>query len=748
MKIFKRTISLILSMAVLLASTVVYADNAKFISFKVQSIDEYGEITESDEVGYYDGENLFVSTNFITDFTLYYYDSGATSFIRKGQEKTSKYGRVEINKQNKKAVLYMNPFIKKEYTLDNIYEFSNQTFLPLAQMMSFLKASLTIKDDTMRIVNSGYSIVDADYAMSKIATKLSLVNYSINDVIDDIYAGNELAYCASAYLSYFGSTVFGLRLMNLDYITKLGDFADYESFIEKCVTNNETYIEALTTNADMINRFNSVYHLNKDVNDYSKEMKDITSLIKDVSEPLKDTSMSHALLWVDARDWNAVFDTLSSITSFADYYLKLGSMCEDNRNMINNFEAKSNADKNGLPMQLAIETVRRKYGQDLTKNIMSQIGQELVDKSVKKAKKAALETVIPSTTAITIVSKIFKAFGFDIASKGDYSILIDLNTKHSLFDDYEYLKNLLKYKDSNQTEEYRLSAVFFLQACEQTFKSANKLAKKHELSGDYYNSKIEIIDSILSLYYLAGQSKSFDNFQSVKENAVNNRNEIINGNIIGTASTVSQEEIENADNSAKVKSKSFIKKYTKAVMSFLNETEFDGVTDYGQMRIIDVNSDGYPDLTMTQHSSGGGHGGMTNVYLYNNGTFEEISIDDNVGATFFQIATDSKGKKFVSNGKPKLYNSFNDFYTPSRFGKVVVKNGKLKIKVIYDEENDFDKPKDYLKKVTSKYTFKELNDDETINFELNFDEKQEIYCQRTSSDDEVKYVINQYFKNL
>ena len=183
-------------------------------------------------------------------------------------------------------------------------------------------------------------------------------------------------------------------------------------------------------------------------------------------------------------------------------------------------------------------------------------------------------------------------------------------------------------------------------------------------------------------------------------------------------------------------------------MSFLNETEFDGVTDHGQMRIIYVNSDGYPDLTMTQHSSGGGHGGMTNVYLYNNGTFEEISIDDNVGATFFQIATDSKGKKFVSNGKPKLYNSFNDFYTPSRFGKVVVKNGKLKIKVIYDEENDFDKPKDYLKKVTSKYTFKELNDDEAINFELNFDKKQEIYCQRTSSDDEVKYVINQYFKHL
>ena len=182
-------------------------------------------------------------------------------------------------------------------------------------------------------------------------------------------------------------------------------------------------------------------------------------------------------------------------------------------------------------------------------------------------------------------------------------------------------------------------------------------------------------------------------------------------------------------------------------MSFLNETEFDGVTDHGQMRIIDVNSDGYPDLTMSQFSSGGGEGGISNVYLYNNGAFEEISIDDNVGATFFQIATDSKGKTFLSNGKPRPYYS-NDFYTPSRFGKVVVKNGKLKIKVIYDEENDFDKPKDYLKKVTSKYTFKKLNDDEAINFELNFDEKQEPYFQRTSSDDEVKYVINQYFKHL
>ena len=53
----------------------------------------------------------------------------------------------------------------------------------------------------------------------------------------------------------------------------------------------------------MVNRFNTAYNLNKDVNDHSKTLKDVTSVIKDVSEPVKDTSMSNALLWVDARDW-------------------------------------------------------------------------------------------------------------------------------------------------------------------------------------------------------------------------------------------------------------------------------------------------------------------------------------------------------------------------------------------------------------------------------------------------------------
>lgn len=439
----------------------------------------------------------------------------------------------------------MNLNTKKEYNLDNVYKFGSQEFLPLAQMMALLKASLTIKDNKMRIVNSGYTLADADYAMSKMATKLSLANYGINDVIDDIYGGSETAYMASSVLGYFGATVYGLRLSKLDFITKLGDFKEYESFIESCVTNNSNYIDALTTNADMVNRFNTAYNLNKDVNDHSKTLKDVTSVIKDVSEPVKDTSMSNALLWVDARDWNAVFDTISSITNVADYYLKFGSMCEDNKNMINQVESRSSVGDNGVPLHLAIESVQKKYGQDLVKSVTSEIGQELADKVANKAKKIVLEKVIPSTVAISIVSKVFKAAGFDIASDSDYSIMIDLNAKNMLFNDYSSLESSLKYQNANQTEKYRLSAIFYLQACEKTFKNAEKLAKKHELGGNFYKSQIEKVDSVLNLYYLAGQSKSFDNFDDIDNIINNNKSEIINSDIINKATTISQDELNN-----------------------------------------------------------------------------------------------------------------------------------------------------------------------------------------------------------
>ena len=75
-------------------------------------------------------------------------------------------------------------------------------------MAAYLKCSLTIKDDVVRVVNSGYSLVDAEYAMSKIQSKSDLLRYDVGNIVDDIFDGSEMLFKLSGILGYFGSTVF------------------------------------------------------------------------------------------------------------------------------------------------------------------------------------------------------------------------------------------------------------------------------------------------------------------------------------------------------------------------------------------------------------------------------------------------------------------------------------------------------------------------------------------------------------
>lgn len=665
MKFLSKTISFILCVLIVFSIIPSYATNEKFISYNIQTIDEFGSISQINEVAYYDGNELFVTINFLSKYTLFYYDENNATFVRKGQEKSSKFGSVSLNISDKKATVYMNPFSKKEYTLDNIYQFGSQIFLPLAQMSSFLKASLSIKNDTMRIVNSGYSLADADYAMSKISGNKSIVNYCIDDVINDIYGGSETAYYYSSVLGYFGSTIFGLRLSKLDFITNLGDYKEYESFLDKCVTNNKTYIEALTTNDDLINRFNKTHNFNKDINDLSNDMKDVTSLVKDIAEPLKDSSLSNALLWTDAKDWNALFDTISTVTNISDYYLKLGSMCVDNKNMIDQLESNSSVSKNGLPVHLAIESVQKRYGQNLVNNVMSEIGQELVDKAISNGKKVVLKQVIPSTAAISIVSKVFKYMGFDIASDLDYSIMIDLNTKYMLLNNYSYQESVLSHKNARQTERYRLSAVFYLQACEQTYCSANKLAAKNNISKSYYNDAINKIDNVLSIYYLAAQSKRFDNFEDIDKNINNNRKEISDGGLIDYSVEISMEDalsmLHKSDeyNQDKVKSALVDLMYNLPKHGY----EFND-TSIG-FEIIDLDGDDIPEFIYCTYYGATHIPQIDGVYKYRNGTYTKCNVDFKDGGNEFPIVPkkNSEGKQFFFSS----LDSVNDLVNPPTF---------------------------------------------------------------------------------
>lgn len=554
-----RVLAVVLSLVMLLGSLPVSAAESRFLSFQVESVSENGSKTESREAAYVVGQELYVSTNFLAKYTLFYYNSDTHAFVRKGQEANSQFGRVEINPDSKKATVYMSPFSSKEYTLHGVYTFGQSTFLPLDQMAAYLKCSLTIKDDVMRVVNSGYSLVDAEYAMSKIQSKSDLLRYDVGNIVDDIFDGSEMLFKLSGILGYFGSTVFERRISKLDFIFHTGDIKEYESFLDKCVTDNQAYMDALTSGDDLINRFSTVAGLNKDVHDASKKLADLTSIITDVTQPLKEENLSASLLWKDASDWNTAFSDLSKITQFADYYLKLGSMCEDNQNMLAQFGDRQLKSDTDFPFRVALLKVKSRYGGSTVSNIMGQVGQQLIkygaDDAVKTAlKKAASDAVLSelaiATTTMDVITKVCRAAGCDIASDANYSIMLDLAVRTMLFNDFNDLDDTLRHTNESQTENYRRAAIFYLIACKQTFDAANKLAAKYDMSATHYKNRIKTINTVLSLYYLAIQSKHFDNFAEMEENISNNQQEIRDAGLLQSGKTISQDEALQIDASA------------------------------------------------------------------------------------------------------------------------------------------------------------------------------------------------------
>lgn len=554
-----RVLAVVLSLVMLLGSLPVSAAESRFLSFQVESVSENGSKTESREAAYVVGQELYVSTNFLAKYTLFYYNGDTHAFVRRGQEANSKFGRVEINPDSQKATVYMNPFSSKEYTLHGVYTFGQTTFLPLNQMAAYLKCSLTIKDDVMRVVNSGYSLVDAEYAMSKIQSKSDLLRYDVGNIVDDIFDGSEMLFKLSGILGYFGSTVFERRISKLDFIFHTGDIKEYESFLDKCVTDNQAYMDALTSGDDLINRFSTVAGLNKDVHDTSKKLADLTSIITDVTQPLKEDNLSASLLWKDASDWNTAFSDLSKITQFADYYLKLGSMCEDNQNMLAQFGDRQLKSDTDFPFRVALLKVKSRYGGSTVSNIMGQVGQQLIKYGAEDAVKTALKKVASdavlsqlaiATTTMDVITKVCRAAGCDIASDANYSIMLDLAVRTMLFNDFNDLDNTLRHTNESQTENYRQAAIFYLIACKQTFDAANKLAAKYDMSATYYKNRIKTINTVLSLYYLAIQSKHFDNFAEMEENIANNQQEIRDAGLLQSGKTVSQDEALQIDASA------------------------------------------------------------------------------------------------------------------------------------------------------------------------------------------------------
>lgn len=522
MKNTKKLITFFLILTLLLNSVLIcFSNNTEELIFYVETINDAGQKKYYKEIGYYDGEKIYVSTSFFEKYTFYQYYPDISSFVRTSHNADSKYGTVTIDYSTKIATLYMNNAASKDYNLKNIYKIDNTYYLPLDQIATLLKSSILVSGNIISIANSGYSISDAEYFMHSINSDgkyvFSLIPYDYTKLVDDIYSGNEKVFYASTLIHFFSSTIFDLRITQLDILSNFGEIGYYKDFFEKCITDDDVYYDNISSSNNLKTRIHNTQLLNNSINEFSDKYKELTSIIKKCAEPVKDTSLDSALLYTDAKDWNALFSSISTITAVADYYLKVVSLLEDHVKMMDNYFSY-NCDTMETPMLLASYYIKERYDfdviPDLTANICKVLTEQLLIDGIKEITEEAINSVLPVPKVLELVSFAFKTLGFDLKNNSEYSILLEMSAAHNFSQEYYDIPSNF-YSTYNSVENARISTIQFLMGYKQVYKSANALAKARKC-GKRYDNKIELIDTLLTLYYLAAQSGEFDSFKGTE----------------------------------------------------------------------------------------------------------------------------------------------------------------------------------------------------------------------------------------
>ena len=543
----KSVLSVILCLVILLASIPVqaFAQDTRFISVVIQNVDSEGNISNESEVLLTDGKKLYASTHFLSAYTLYNYKPTQSAFVRKGHENNSVFGTVKLNFNDKTATVHPVSVQKETYNLDGLYKYGSDYYLPLHQMLAFLKATIEIEDNIIRITNSGYSLADAEYFMATAPDQMRLFNYGTNNIIDDIFNGDEKLYYASAVLSYFSSAIFDFRFIKLNCITKLGDKDDYCSFIEKCATNNSVYIQSITEQKDLIEYANSLISTNKEFKKISSDVSSITTLVSSLTNPLGDTFAPNEALFFDSKMVNSRASKIKKATTIIDYALKLSTMSDDHAKMLENFKNEKYLEDD-YALNIAAKEVSSRFDPNKLKGIGAQAFYMAIDKAedyivknaVKEISFALLGEAVPVTAMISGVATVFKyAFDFDLTDNSDYSVMLDICAKSAMASIYYENTSVKSVKSS---EELRLSAILYLLSCIEVFNSADKLSTKYYDTDTVYSTEKGQLNAILALYYLAVQSKNFDNFEGIEKIIKTNDSIINKSGIIKNASTFSE----------------------------------------------------------------------------------------------------------------------------------------------------------------------------------------------------------------
>lgn len=536
MKTTKKIISFLLCVVMLLSMPIATkAASGKFISVNIVITSVAGDKVKIPETVYTDGEYLYLSTDQLASYTAYVYDAENSAFVREGQKYNNALSLTTVNYNKKKVTVKMMKQ-EKEYKLHDVYKFGSEFYLPLDQMAAYLKASVKVKGTDIKILNSGYSIADAAYDFDETQCMLNS-----DDIVDDIFYGDEDLFNKVCVLNYFSSTIFGVRIKNLVlsisdalFNSDLANVDSFEEFLTNCMTKNDDFYKSQSSENEFRERVNLANETMGHFDSLNSKLKSNATVVTEAYELFTDTNdiANLDLEYIQAKNWKGVYSGMAKFYSYVDYFTKALSMSEDNKDMLKVLYDKCPSD--GSAFSVGMAKVYNKFGTDFFKGMISTVGDTLVD--------TAIETVLedlgaaPYTAVIKSVNEFFKLCGVDLTYNGTYSILIgcmvvlELNRVSSDF--YHSAAS-----SSSASEKYRTSSIFALRAMKQAYLDGNALNEKYNEYKGLYDDKINEVEARMELYYRASESQGYDDFKSLKELIEKNQKQISSSGIISNAPT-------------------------------------------------------------------------------------------------------------------------------------------------------------------------------------------------------------------
>lgn len=604
-------------MITIIASTAVMIkaeDKGKFVLCTVASYDSNGKEVLREEPFFSDGKYLYAKTGFFESYTLYYFDKDNSAFVREGQQFKLSLSNLKIDFENKKMTAKM---IKSSRTYDihNVIRYNEDYYLPIDQVCSFLKARIEVRENKLYIKNSGVSIADAAYMFNNYK-----YIFGYTHIVGDIFANCEKSYYAYAITMRFSSTVFNLKLQNLDFFQSNGNVDIYKKIVEESISDMSEYIETQKDDNTFEKRVSMASDIVNKADILISKSKKIVSVVKDGCELLEENKKISELhlfdeLNIDVKQWSNILSGLSKVNSYTEYMLKMINMTEDHQKMLEEYNNSLDTEVLNIdtPVYQAFKITYSKYGKDFGTGIATKIGEELYN-SIPQKIIDKIPVVAPYLKVIKVVNIAFKALGFDLVDDTSYNVLLEGDVERVLNERYESL-----YDDSGattqQSEYFRRSAIFMLLAEKHGFESGNKLSQKVNKT-DVFDDQINNICARLNLFYRAAESKNFDSFEAMESNYKKNNGEMKNINDIITNSTSDTTASTTKDDSADWKSSlidyiSNLPKYAKLEKIIQS--------DFLCFELIDMNEDQIPEIILYFISAGGGGRGCTS-YAYWDGT--------------------------------------------------------------------------------------------------------------------------------